>query len=85
MNNLKIDLGINKCSECSKFNKGVSIYEMFNWASDNFDKAIAFDKENDEIVVFEEFLMYIIKMVNPIQADKKIRIEKLKDYWDKVK
>ena len=85
MSNLKVDLGINKCSECPKFNKGVSIHEMFNWASDNFDKAIAFDKENDEIVVFEEFLMYVIKMVNPIQADKKIKIEKLKDYWDKVK
>ena len=62
-----------------------TIKELFNWKNCSANKAIAFDKENDEIVVFEEFLMYIIKMVNPIQIDKKIRIETMKDYYNRVK
>lgn len=84
---LKVDLGIkiNKCSECEKYNKGVEIHKMFDWGTCNIDKVITFDKKNDEIVVFEEWLMYLIKMVNPMQSDKRIRIEKLKDYYSKVK
>lgn len=83
--NLKVDVGINRCSECEKLNKGIEIHEMFNWGNCDINKAITFDKENDEIVVFEELLMYVIKMVNPMQADKRIRIEKMKDYYSKVK
>lgn len=85
MSNLKLEIGLNRCSECEKYNKGIEIHEMFNWRNCSTNKAIAFDEENDEIVVFEEFLMYVVKMVNSMQADKKIRIETMKDYYDKVK
>ncbi|MBS6486366.1 hypothetical protein [Veillonella sp.] len=85
MSNLKVEIGLNRCGECEKYNKGIEIHEMFNWKNCSINKAIAFDEENDEIVVFEEFLMYIIKMVNPIQTDKKIRIETMKDYYNRVK
>lgn len=85
MSNLKVEMGLNTCSKCEKYNKGIEIYQMFDWNNCAINKAIAFDRENNEIVVFQEFLMYIIKMVNPMQKDRNIRIETMQDYYKKVK
>ncbi|SNR95637.1 hypothetical protein SAMN05446037_100276 [Anaerovirgula multivorans] len=69
----KTELAIKRCSECEKFNIGIQIYNSFSWASP--DKVIGFDKETNEITINEKQLMNIVRMVNPYQADRKIRLK----------
>jgi len=71
-NSLAIDLQIKSCRDCGKHNKGVEIYDLFNW--ETVFKAIGYDKKTEEILVSEDQLMRIIQMVNPAQRVRKIKL-----------
>ncbi len=38
MSNLKVEIGLNRCGECEKYNKGIEIHEMFNWENCSINK-----------------------------------------------
>ena len=76
MANSTIIFGLKKCEECKeqqKYNKAVEVFNSFNWG---YAGTIRFDKETKEILVSEKELMRIIKLANPAQDDRRIRLVK---------
>ena len=72
-NRLKINVGVINCKDCEKFNKAMDIMANFEW-SKLVEKAIAFDRDMQEILLDETKVMRIIQMVNPAQQNRKIRL-----------
>lgn len=67
-----------KCKRCRELNKAMEMYEGFRWRGYS-DYSLGYDKETKEIVVPEEMLMYFIKLANPEQPERRIRLVKLID------
>lgn len=78
---LTVGVNVTPCKECSKFNKGVEIYEAFNWEADSFDRIIGFDREANEITVNSDGLMRIVQTVNPIQPARSIRLVSQDEFY----
>lgn len=65
-----------KCKRCRELNKAMEMYEGFRWQGYS-DYSMYYDRETNEIVIPEEMLMYFIKLANPEQPERKIRLVKL--------
>lgn len=65
-----------KCKRCRELNKAMEMYEGFRWQGYS-DYSMYYDRETEEIVIPEEMLMYFIKLANPEQPERKIRLVKL--------
>lgn len=65
-----------KCKRCRELNKAMEMYEGFRWQGYS-DYSMYYDKKTNEIVIPEEMLMYFIKLANPEQPERKIRLVKL--------
>ncbi len=61
---------------------GTVIKNYFNWGSYGLLK---YDKESETILLNEGMLMTIIKMVNPAQKDRKLKILSQEDWLDECK
>lgn len=67
---IKLGFDINSCKQCSKNKIGTKIYEYFDPQKPNL-----FITYRDGICYLnEQVLMSIIKMVNPHQEDRKIKL-----------
>lgn len=69
-----ISMGINikNCAECEKNNIGMKMYELFE---PKFEKPNFFIKYKDGICYLnEQILMSIIRMANPYQQERKIKV-----------
>lgn len=62
-----IELKLNE----EKLAMGIIISNYFNWL--NFG-LLKYDKETETILLNEAMLMTIIKMINPAQKDRKIKV-----------
>ena len=74
MANSTVTFGLKKCDECKeqlKYNKAIDVFNSFDWG---YAGALSFDKKTKEILISEKELMRIIKLVNPIQEDRKIML-----------
>ena len=65
-----------KRKRCRELNKAMEMYEGFRWQGYS-DYSMYYDRETEEIVIPEEMLMYFIKLANPEQPERKIRLVKL--------
>ena len=65
-----------KCKRCRELNKAMEMYEGFRWQGYS-DYSMYYDRETEEIVIPEEMLMYFIKLANPEQPERRIRLVKL--------
>lgn len=66
---------IDKCKECRELNKAMDIMRTLQWkCSDNILSALAYDRENEIILIDEESLMRAIQLANPIQKHRKLRL-----------
>lgn len=65
-----------KCKRCRELNKAMEMYEGFRWQGYS-DYSMYYDKKTNEIVIPEEMLMYFIKLANPEQPERRIRLVKL--------
>ena len=65
-----------KCKRCRELNKAMEMYEGFRWQGYS-DYSMYYDRKTNEIVIPEEMLMYFIKLANPEQPERKIRLVKL--------
>lgn len=65
-----------KCKRCRELNKAMEMYEGFRWQGYS-DYSMYYDRETNEIVIPEEMLMYFIKLANPEQPERRIRLVKL--------
>ena len=77
-NSITVGIKTTSCQECSKFNMGVKIHNVFDWQHHG---AMSYDKETNEILLAEEQLMRIIQMVNPAQMPRKIRLVSQEEIW----
>ena len=59
---------------------GTVIRNLFNWETFGLLK---YDKESETILLNEGMLLTIIKMVNPAQKDRKLKIISQEDWLDK--
>lgn len=75
-----INVGIQACSECNKHNKAMEIYNHIQWREDEHNLFMKFDKEAGEILINEDLLMHFIKMANPTQQVRKLRLVSLSDF-----
>nr|DAM32989.1 MAG TPA: hypothetical protein [Caudoviricetes sp.] len=65
-----------KCKRCRELNKAMEMYEGFRWQGYS-DYSMYYDRETNEIVIPEEMLMYFVKLANPEQPERRIRLVKL--------
>ena len=66
-----------KCGKCEKLNKAMAIYEGFKWGAGQGNSfKMGYDEKTKEILIPEEMLLYFIKMANPCQPDRRIRLIK---------
>ena len=93
---VKFDLGINKetdlevavkeqfedkCKQCKELNKALDIMRTLQWtATDNYLSGLAYDRENETILIDEESLMRAIQLANPIQKYRKLRLITREEY-----
>ena len=66
-------------ADMDKLALGSFIVSQFYWGNYGLLK---YDKENEEILLNEQMLMGIIKMVNPAQRDRKIKILSVDEWLD---
>lgn len=59
---------------------GTVIRNFFNWETFGLLK---YDKESETILLNEGMLLTIIKMVNPAQKDRKLKVISQEDWLDK--
>lgn len=76
----KITKEINFKIDTEQFALGTVISSFFCWQNYGLLK---YDREKEEILINEETLMAIIKMVNPAQLSRRIRILSVDEWLDR--
>ena len=76
MAKMKIDVALTQCSECEKYNIGIQIFKAFAWGPQRgfLLRLMSYDKQSDTILINEKALMRLIRLVNPGQEDRAIRL-----------
>lgn len=68
-----IGVSVTACADCAKKNIGSRLYDAFAWGSNGM-LLMHYDKERDELLIEQDTLMRLIKMVNPAQKTRTIRL-----------
>ncbi len=72
INDIKVGVNIESCSNCQRNKIGTAIYDLFT--PKDFTPNLFITYKNGICYINEQILMSVIRMANPKQPDRKIQV-----------